>query len=350
MKRFGYILISFFFAQWGYAQITLESTDVGATGTQYLMGYDTLPSPGINEGPAGVNQTWDYTGLNVHLIDTVDFEVPNNTPFGASFPNSNLCIISSLEGTYSYMENTAAGLLLHGLAVDLGTGSPIVVPLSPAVGVISFPLNYGDSGSGTIIIDETVPFTQIPLVDSLRYKSVSSQSVEVDAWGDISIPSGTFSSLRTKTIDYNIDSTWAHNALLNNWTLIDNNEGTDSTFAWWNKTKGYILAEVMYSDGDLNYIFTQDPVITSISEGEPADLDLRLYPTPTQDILNVSWDKHQVKNIKVYDLLGQEVLNEAVKGNAHSISVENLRAGMYLLHLHNDKDAAFAVRRFSVTK
>lgn len=67
------------------------------------------------------------------------------------------------------------------------------------------------------------------------------------------------------------------------------------------------------------------------NDKEDLELDsLKVYPNPVNDRINLS-ATNEIKNIKVYNLLGQEVLRASVNRRDFSADVSNLKAGIYIV-------------------
>jgi len=69
--------------------------------------------------------------------------------------------------------------------------------------------------------------------------------------------------------------------------------------------------------------------------------NLKLYPNPLKDILNLSFDK-EITSVSIYNLFGQEVLSKSVKNNETSINVNGLSAGTYLLKIVSNNEVKTA--------
>ncbi|WP_179354655.1 T9SS type A sorting domain-containing protein [Winogradskyella vidalii] len=65
--------------------------------------------------------------------------------------------------------------------------------------------------------------------------------------------------------------------------------------------------------------------------------NLRVYPNPTNDILNFDFEK-QLSQIEVYDLSGKHVLS---KSNSKFINLKNLEDGLYIIKLSVDEYSEF---------
>ena len=63
--------------------------------------------------------------------------------------------------------------------------------------------------------------------------------------------------------------------------------------------------------------------------------NLKLYPNPVKDVLNLSFDK-EINTISIYNLLGQEVQTKIINANEGSIDTSNLAPGTYLVKIISD--------------
>lgn len=71
---------------------------------------------------------------------------------------------------------------------------------------------------------------------------------------------------------------------------------------------------------------------------------ISMYPNPTTTLLHFN-SIETIKEIIVYDLLGNEVLAKNNSGNEASLDVSNLSKGMYLIKFINDENS-HTVRKF----
>lgn len=312
------------------AQPILDQTAVGQVGSTYYMGIQDTFGPGFNLGGAGSNQTWDFSSLWVNDTDTVWFIDPDSSNYGAQFPTANLVIKqASLGDGEAFLQSAPGYLDLLGLAADLlNTGSPIVVHQNPPSRIAQFPFTYLDSYSGVAVIDVTEDASSlgIPFVDSARYKNVLNRNAVADGYGTLTLPAGTYTNaLRVKEINHQVDSIWIHTFL--GWSLYQDSSYTDSTFTWWNGSKGYFLAQAVYEGPNLGSIEYQDPVIV----GKP-DVGARLfavYPNPALNRLSIDTDGRTYE-LRIHDLQGRLVAQEEVVGTHAELEVGGFQRGYYL--------------------
>lgn len=62
---------------------------------------------------------------------------------------------------------------------------------------------------------------------------------------------------------------------------------------------------------------------------------LSIYPNPAQDVLNIKY-KTPLKAVKIYNLLGQEILNQNASLSHLQLNISTLRAGAYIVKLFTD--------------
>ncbi len=70
----------------------------------------------------------------------------------------------------------------------------------------------------------------------------------------------------------------------------------------------------------------------TLSAGSFSKKNVKIYPNPVNDILNLSFD-NEITTVTIYNLVGQEVITKAVNSNETSIEVAGLAAGTYLVKL-----------------
>ena len=63
--------------------------------------------------------------------------------------------------------------------------------------------------------------------------------------------------------------------------------------------------------------------------------NLKSFPNPVKDILNLSYNKN-ISNVAVFNLLGQEVITKVINSNQSQIDMSHLSAGTYLVKLTAD--------------
>jgi len=91
-------------------------------------------------------------------------------------------------------------------------------------------------------------------------------------------------------------------------------------------------------------------VTVSLSEINKALAGMKVYPNPALDILTVSFDYKDAKEIKVLDLSGKLLSTTTVTGAETNVEVANLATGIYLYQIVDITGANIAAGKFSVSK
>lgn len=72
---------------------------------------------------------------------------------------------------------------------------------------------------------------------------------------------------------------------------------------------------------------------------------LKIFPVPASDVLNIEY-KSTINQIKIYNLLGQEVYTNAINSANAQVDISKLTAGHYILSLTSD----MAQQNFKIVK
>ncbi|MFK8058917.1 MAG: T9SS type A sorting domain-containing protein [Polaribacter sp.] len=95
-----------------------------------------------------------------------------------------------------------------------------------------------------------------------------------------------------------------------------------------NGTTGYELYMLEQSA-----LSTEDQFVNSLAKAS-------IYPNPTSAILNIKVDNQEIKEVKIFNLLGKEVQTLSVKNeNINKINISHLPNGMYILQVKTDADS-----------
>ena len=222
------------------AQITVTDADIGAVGTSIINLNDTTVTGTPIGSASSTSSTWNFSNLGIDTKDTINFISPSGTPAVSSFPNANLVLDNGENFTY-VVKNTTS-LAIDGIYGDyLNVGVNVSVNLSPNAQLIEFPSTYGNTFNGVSIIDSTV-FNSfgVPFFDSLRVKRITDYDSEIDAFGDLTIPSGTYTTLRQYVQQTVTDTLWGFNSF-SGWSIVSNTIETTHTYNWLANGEDYYI-------------------------------------------------------------------------------------------------------------
>jgi hypothetical protein len=94
--------------------------------------------------------------------------------------------------------------------------------------------------------------------------------------------------------------------------------------------------EVIFEEGDdyfdLPFDSTILSVVTAVENGFNEKNKIRVFPNPTDSQITIS-GLYKNSEIFIYDMMGKTVLNFNGKSNEETISVSNLKNGIYVLRV-----------------
>ena len=332
------------------AQITVTDADLVDIGDVIYQATDSTPSNTITIGNAGANQTWDFSALQVLEYDTTEFVDPAGTPFASAHPSANLCIEE--DNQYVYIEKNTSSFSVVGF--DAVPYSFLVAPL---------PLVYGSSVSipSSVLIDSVMPniffpdsfalfltMGQAQTIDSIKIVMSLGSDVNVDAFGSIIIPMGTFDALRVKndivtTTEYfayctdtlfNINSGWVSAS-----ALMPPTTEVQSSYQWWTNdvaAKFFLVQIEVDSIGGIDVVeFLHTPSfpssVTNLSTG-----NFNAYPIPTTYSLTVDAKNNELTTLNLVDVKGKLIVNKQFTTSI-DLDLSQIAKGIYYLNLNNNE-------------
>jgi hypothetical protein len=335
MKKSLLCIAAFITASALSAQITITQSDIAPLYSQIRQANDT--TPGVTEGNSGANQTYNLTGLNNQREDTLVFTLPQFTPYGSDFPNANMAVINSNNGTpsYSYLLNTSSSLNIEGQASDpFGTGT-IPISFDDNEVFITFPSTYNTSFVDTaktyrqFFVGQTIP--PLGYIDSARVHTHVYKTSVVDGWGPCTTPLNTFNALRQNvkrvqydTIDIYTSGFWIPEV----YTSMDSSR----IYSYWANGVGYPVAQLVdYQDLGTIISATWIPALPQII-GVPEfanNINMNVYPNPSAETVTFSSNGSKVAIINILDINGRIIRTANVTSDLTSINISDLASGMY---------------------
>ena len=118
-----------------FAQITVTDTDIVNIGDVIYEALDSVSGSAIQIGPAGANQTWDFSNLQQNDVNIIEHVDPNSTPFGFMHPTSNICAEDDDQNLY--MNKSSTGVEMVGFD-DVQLLNPLTILPLP----LTYPMQY----------------------------------------------------------------------------------------------------------------------------------------------------------------------------------------------------------------
>jgi hypothetical protein len=177
------------------AQPTLSFSGMPTIGT--TISSSEVDGTGINPGPAGANQTWNFTSFpDTGVVVNIQFAEAASTPYAAQFPAANTVSVgeANYQGntvfSYSYSNLTSAGLELIGNLVSYGPGSEFSTSLTNPQTIYSFPASFNSVSTDEFAsLAPSFTFPPTPPSDNLI---TGIASYVVDGYGTLVTSSGSY--------------------------------------------------------------------------------------------------------------------------------------------------------------
>jgi len=320
-----------------YGQIVITDNDLAPVGTTIFMANDTLPANDIVPGESGADKTWDFTNVVAHTLDTMDFVLPASTPFASEFPEANFAITFVNENFYLYMIRNADKLSRIGMTGFTEDGDTLFMHVDPEDILLDFPVTYGDSYDETYVTEFKLPLPEQE-VDSVWIKNTINKETDVDAWGSVTIPMGTFDALRQRVDIVEADSTFIMMNGTNIWILFSATLDSSTNYSWLTDAVniGFELCEMDVDrvSSDVTHVWFMNSLPVDLFENK--SLETRVFPNPVTDVMNIEFEEAQTGELTLLNQMGQIVHVEKLEGqNRVQLQLSMLPAGIYIYRLSN---------------
>ncbi len=307
-----------FILLWGtaiFAQTQITSADVAnilAPGKAWVETRNDTPNVSMNIGSASASsQNW--TVPNIAWKDTITAVniSPSSSPYSSDFPTATHCqffsgIVQGIPATsYSYY------ILSNNALISLGSASHVQFSFIDTVLIIkdtilqfSLPVTYGTS---KLVSSDTSDFFGATFITTVTQS--------IDAFGNITMPFGTFPALRIA--ENTISKTYQNGNLVSQ---------TSSPNFSWITTAGIFQADIDTASGTSGTValtnaslvqFTNAPLaVNEKGIGAPSSFMLyQNYPNPFNPSTKIRYtipasiagSSNNLVTLKIYDILGNEI-------------------------------------------
>jgi hypothetical protein len=358
-------------------QIVVRDNTLPRVGDTLRTATDNLPT-GINPGNSGPNQFWDFSSLQAPFISEQVLKPRSAGEHGSQFPTASFFVDAQGDGEV-YYRMTPTQQFQMGFVGNPPGGFNIQVTgrYNPNYLEKRVPMNYEESGMNSAnlsipfsaeILPDTL-FTGLPLrPDSIRLLTEQVYNSTIDAWGTMTIPTGTFNVLREKRVtEFNRKIEAKSNAIpvwinISDLVPIPGLSGMDTTityYYWSDNTKEPIAvvqtAEMGSQVTNVQFKADNSTVSTSyVPSGNSGDV--HAYPNPA--IGAVRFDFIGVKDgnytLKIFNILGVEVWSKKyqITGGKRTVKLDldGYQKGTYLYSLTDDKGKPIITKRLIVLR
>lgn len=305
MRKLIFSLASYALAQFSaWAQPVATSANVQDFTGEFYFGEAT----NFNPGPAGANQTWDFSNLQLTLGGLDTPQTVASTPFAAQFPGANNCYKFSgifPPDRFYYQNVSATKYEIIGMAITATSGDNYT-PNSRTF--CTFPYTFGTVYNDT-------------------YRSVAegtdtSVVVTYDAYGTLVLPTGTYTNVIRQKVVKN---------------------GTTTNYNWFNVQPFYPLVQTVLEQNSIG-------VVKGINlgiEGHDVNKQFAVYPNPTRDEINIEaiGAIDSAVDIEICDLTGKRLSGRRFDNDQLRLNIGAFDAGIYVLKITDTATKSTHVQR-----
>lgn len=331
MKRTG--LLCFGLLPWlVVAQPVFNRADMPVAGdTARVMNASVPTNLNTRLQLTGANVTWDFSDLQAQEHELVSFQGATQTPYflfalsnahGVKFTDSINLLVISLQNIYDFynVNNQRYAAVGRGVTVQ---GFPLPAQYTDPDEVYFFPLQYGRRDTSTFAYGISIPQTG-------GFASRGGRLTEVDGWGTLNTPFGTYDALRVKSTLRIIDS------ISFNGINLPLPQRTEVEYRWLVKNEKVPVLRIRgnaffgtFTATEVQYRFNLPQIVPPIRVTVPPG-EVVLYPNPTQELLFLAVNSlDRIEHIQIADQFGRVLFSEA--GHRSLIDVRELQSGVYQL-------------------
>lgn len=294
---------------------------------------------------------WDYSKLNANSLDSIRTGMPSWYKGHENFQSSNYATVSySDSNVVNYFELNESSMYSNGIYSKTDT-SLVVFKLKQKI--FEFPSTFNDNFTDLstypglsvemgIDIDSTGP---LPMIDSIQILIRFNRKVDIDGWGTLKTPLGTYETLRhnsrnitSQVLMINTNNTWieAPQAIINYFQINFPQPDTLHYVSFYTNSGAYgaPLLNYYHRNKDttakmtwLNNTLTKSTVnILSIGEFE-------MYPNPASDHVNLNY-KGFSGFISVIDAYGRIIYTSDFE-NSKTLNLTDY-SGVYLIRIYDE--------------
>jgi hypothetical protein len=353
MKAFLSVLFLSFFVGIS-SQITVSVADFANSGDTVRISQ--AAGTGLDFASTGSNYTWDFSALSATsqylkeynpigfasllVFGTYGPVAPTNYRASYFNPTNDLPLDQlsqflpvSLSDLNQYTKRMTDSITSLGYSISVnGQGVPFKSDTIETR--YKLPLHYNDYhySRGYTYIDLN------PVID-FKIKQYRQRTTNVDGWGTITTPKGTFQALRLRHDIAEIDSVYQTFFGAGQWFGTPPTQSTE--YEWFaNGEKEWVL-KATETNGTVNQVEYQEDYLGLDASLIESSLDVSIGPNPVHETLLID-SKSPVYLAQIYDAAGRLVLSTSLNNVLnYSLDLNVLHAGTYriiLSGIHGSKE------------
>lgn len=333
MRQLFYTCLLFWMGT-AQAQITITRSDMPQSGdTARVMNAAITPNLATRLAATGADFEWNFADLQPQNDELHNYRAGLQTPYfyfltayGREVQESVNLLVINLEQLYDFysLNNNRFAITGKGFTV---TGLPLPAFFSDADEMFFLPLTYQRNDSSTFAYGLDIPTVG-------EYSSRGGRKTEVDGWGSITTPKGTYDCLRVKSTLRISDS------ITFNGFNIGLPLRTEVQYYWLAKgEKAPILKATgnsffgQFTPNVIQYRYNAPVLVPQLKVQVEAGKVL-LYPNPTSEILYLAVNGiDRIEAVQMFDEYGRLV--KAIESHPQAgIDIRDLQSGLYTVRVY----------------
>ena len=351
----SFVLISLI----GMSQITVTDADFAVGGDTARVSFSDETT--LDLVTTGADVIWDFSSINIttqaidtfHDVSDADwtyqlvfnngFTEPDHesdwfTPwFGGGLGGAGqFGLDAGGFEQFTAVESNEVKVTGFGFEV-FGTGIP--APSDTIDVKYELPMNYQDAWTSNAYTNVDLN----PAFDAI-YRSYQWRDSEVDGWGEVITPFGTFDALRIRSEVTSVDSLYI--GQFSFWVELPTPDQVE--YHWFTNGQKLPIFSVTTTDVGGNETITEikfKDKKRDFASNEEYNLGFEVYPNPAEDQLNIQL-KNEASLIQIFDMTGKLIYSEIPTSNLLQMNVQDWDAGMYILEI--SQSSGIFTRKISV--
>lgn len=328
------------------AQITIGQNDMVGANDSVRVSYSGNGTASVDHTLSGPNYLWDFSALQPAAQEMLRYDAPSAIPFNFlstvavhnSSPDSIPFIGAVPTNFTDYYKNGSSGYRQNGISFNYAPIGNLTIPVifSSNDYIYKFPLDYGDLDTSDAAYSFNIP-NMAYIGENIHRTS------NVDGWGTLMTPYGTFQCLRVVSYVDRVDTIGLDS--VNGFTAP---RPTEVEYKWLAAGRKIPVLEVdcqvLLSNEVVTNVIYQDSLRDSVFQvGIPEQamsVMNGVYPNPTDGPCTVAYTLQQSSPVSfaLFDLSGRCVqysgtTEETAGSHTLELSLEGLAPGLYQLRM-----------------
>jgi hypothetical protein len=333
----------------GFSQITVTDADFGNSGDTVRMSSTT--DLGVDYSSTGTNFSWDYSSFVAESQSLLEFNsLSGASPlvqilFGGFAPSDyqasyfqafddlpidqfGQLLPVNISNLFQFSKITADSVSSVGISIDV-EGNQIPFRADEIEKRYALPLNFGDTYSGAGFLE-----MDLNPIAEIIWRQRRTRTSEVDGWGTVALPMGTFDVIRVRhTIEEN-DSLYQDLLGTGTATWFGIDLPTAYIYEWIANGEKEAVLRIETSEfggietvTNIEYRDTYDANLASITATE--FVDMTIYPNPVSNSISIDGIQGKLA-YSIIDANGAVVKIGSISAK-ETIDVSHLSIGNYVI-------------------